>query len=199
MIYCYLVRHGQDDTTVRGGWSSNGLTEKGKLQAARLAEDFRTREEPQIHRIYSSDLPRTMETAQPVADVLGLTVMPRKEFREVNNGLLAGMDNELALERYPGLFWNRMHWNQHYPEGESPREFHDRIRRAWKAFSSELVQAQENAILVTHGGVISLLEDLVKGVRYSNRERHRWISCTAVVPLVYRDGHWHVERETKEK
>ncbi len=197
MITCYLIRHGQDLPGVRGGWSENGLTDKGREQVQKLVERFTQPDAPKISRIYASDLPRTMETAQILADALGLEVIPKKDFREVNNGLLAGMDNDLALETYPGLFWNRMRWNQRYPEGESPREFHDRIRRAWRKFSAGIVQSGENVILVTHGGVISLLQDLVDGVRYSNREKHHWISFTAVVPLTYREGRWHTARQKK--
>ena len=31
---CYLVRHGKDDDTVRGGWSEQPLSDEGKAQAA---------------------------------------------------------------------------------------------------------------------------------------------------------------------
>lgn len=34
-MICYLVRHGQDDETVRGGWSDHPLTEAGIHQANR--------------------------------------------------------------------------------------------------------------------------------------------------------------------
>ena len=35
-MICYLVRHGKDDDTVRGGWSQQPLTDEGKVQAAEL-------------------------------------------------------------------------------------------------------------------------------------------------------------------
>jgi len=55
----YLVRHGQDDDTVRGGWSMSPLTDEGRAQAERLAEAIVSeREKYNICRIYSSDLPR---------------------------------------------------------------------------------------------------------------------------------------------
>ena len=34
---CYLVRHGKDDDTVRGGWSEQPLSDEGKAQAEALA------------------------------------------------------------------------------------------------------------------------------------------------------------------
>ena len=36
-MVCYLVRHGKDDDTVRGGWSQQPLTAEGKIQADRMA------------------------------------------------------------------------------------------------------------------------------------------------------------------
>ena len=89
-MICYLVRHGKDDDTVRGGWSGQPLNDEGKAQADELAS-FIQRNDLGIKRIYSSDLLRAMQTAQSVADKLYLPIIPMPEFREVNNGDLAGM------------------------------------------------------------------------------------------------------------
>ena len=87
-MICYLVRHGKDDDTVRGGWSQQPLTDEGKVQAAELA-DFVQKSGLGIQQIYSSDLLRARQTAQIVADSLPLPIVPKMEFREVNNGDLA--------------------------------------------------------------------------------------------------------------
>lgn len=42
-MICYLVRHGQDDDTVRGGWGNSELTETGIEQVNALStawQDF---------------------------------------------------------------------------------------------------------------------------------------------------------------
>ena len=39
-MICYIIRHGQDDETIRGGWSQHSLTENGIRQAEILAEDI---------------------------------------------------------------------------------------------------------------------------------------------------------------
>ena len=39
-MYIYLIRHGKDDETVRGGWSNSPLTEEGILQVHRLADEI---------------------------------------------------------------------------------------------------------------------------------------------------------------
>ena len=189
----YLVRHGQDDSTVRGGWSSSPLTCEGALQARRLAEEIgRRREELHIRRILSSDLPRAMQTAQPAADVLSLTIEPCPLFREVNNGQLAGMKNDLALARYPGLFWNTLGWEEPYPGGESPAGFAARISKAWSALTAELSNSPGNILLCTHSGVIHVSRTLILGVPYSNREKHPAVPHAVLIPAGYADGTWRL-------
>jgi len=191
---CYLVRHGKDDDTVRGGWSQQPLTDEGTLQAAELAE-FVKKNGLAIQKIYSSDLLRAMQTAQPVAEKLHLPVIPMPEFREVNNGDLAGMKNELAAERYPGLYWNTLGWTQRYPGGESPCEFYARISTAWEAFQKEILERNENVLLVTHGGVMRVILSVVKGETYSNHSTPRKIRNAELIALKYQNGEW-TEQET---
>ena len=60
---CYLIRHGKDDETIRGGWCDASLCEEGieqvKTLAKRLSEDLEFR----ISSIFTSDLVRAKETA----------------------------------------------------------------------------------------------------------------------------------------
>lgn len=165
---CYLVRHGKDDDTVRGGWSSSPLTDEGVRQVEDLAERL-SKGNFEIGAIYSSDLPRARQTADIVADLLNLPVTETPQFRETNNGVLAGMDNELAKELFPGLFWSALDWEQPYPDGESPQAFYSRIAAAWEQFKEKIKSAENNVILVTHGGVINVICCIEKGIKYSNK------------------------------
>ena len=188
-MICYLLRHGKDDDTVRGGWSQSPLSAEGKAQAVELAGFIQSRS-LDIRHIYSSDLPRAMETAQPVAEKLRLPVLPKPEFRETNNGELAGMKNEVASARYPGLYWNTLQWEQQYPGGESPREFYERICRAWADFQREILERNENVLLVTHGGVIQVVLSIVNGEAYSNKTSRRNIRNGELITLEYQNGAW---------
>ncbi len=190
----YLVRHGQDDSTVRGGWSDSPLTEEGKKQAKTLAEEILSRkDELAIRRILSSDLPRAQETARPAADLLNLLIELRPEFREVNNGDLAGMKNDLALVRYPGLFWNTLKWEERYPGGENPKEFYERIERAWHQLSGELSLCGENALLVTHSGVIHVIRHLIMGTRYSNADKQISVPHAALIAVRHTENGWQID------
>ena len=188
-MICYLIRHGKDDDTVRGGWSGQPLTEEGKAQADELAS-FIQRSDLGIQYIYSSDLLRAMQTAQIVADSLRLPIAPKPEFREVNNGNLAGIKNELAAEQYPGLYWNTLAWEQQYPGGESPKEFYERIRCAWDVLQKDILERNENVMLVTHGGVMHVILSIVKGEIYSNQASPRKIRNAELIALKYQSGKW---------
>lgn len=179
---CYLVRHGKDDSTVRGGWSNTPLTSEGVAQAETLASQIlQTR--LTVDRIYSSDLNRAVQTANILGNGLELPVTLLPEFREVNNGDLSGMKNEIALERYPGLFWNTLGWEERYPNGESPKEFYDRIQGAWQRFKEEC-HRYDVVLLVTHGGVINAILHMEQGIPCSNREKNFPIAHTTLIPVV---------------
>lgn len=56
------------------------------------------------------------------------------EFREINNGSLAGMPKEQARSQYPGIYYSALEWEQAYPDGESPKLFYERVSAAWNNF-----------------------------------------------------------------
>ena len=167
---CYLVRHGQDDHSVRGGWSASPLTDIGILQVSQLAEKITSDRDAHFGMIYTSDLVRAKQTADILSEAMQIPVKELSVFREVNNGVLAGMKNKLAAERYPDLYWNLLDWDQAYPEGESPHEFSDRISKAWQTFKREHIYCDYDIILVTHGGVIQIIRCLESGIPYTNKE-----------------------------
>ena len=104
---CYLVRHGKDDDSVRGGCSDAPLTEQGIEQVNALANDLASNLQLNISRIFSSDLFRAKQTAEIISKAINVPVVYLPQFREVNNGVLAGMKNTEALKKYPGLFGTR--------------------------------------------------------------------------------------------
>lgn len=164
-----LARHGKDDDRFRGGWSSLGLVPEGAEQARKLAEHLKAHSgEYGITRIVSSDLPRAMTTAAFVSAELGPAVEAEPRLREINNGDLAGMPNDIALERYPGLFFSALGADEHYPNGESPNEFFLRIEKWFTDFRRRCSVGEGNTLAVTHGGVINIILHLAKGMEWSN-------------------------------
>ena len=164
----YLMRHGADDDTRLGGWSDAGLSPLGVDQVKQASEKI-AQGGYNIERIYSIDLPRAKETADIIAKALGLKVIFIKEFRETNNGILAGIQKEKARAEFPGLYWSTLEWEQSYPNGESPAEFFGRIESAWQSFRKQADAMPGNTLLVTHGGVIDAILCIENGKEYTNK------------------------------
>lgn len=165
----YLIRHGQDDETVRGGWSQSGLSSEGIQQVKELTNKIQILNQTEkFSRIFSSDLPRALETAQPIAKNLNFEIDILPEFREFNNGLLAGMPNEEADRDYPNFRWAQLDWDEPYPQGESPCGFYYRIRKAWHNLLLDL-HCSESVILVTHAAVMRIVSAIVSGENYTNK------------------------------
>lgn len=92
---CYLVRDGKADDTVRGGWSDAPLTDEGIAQVNQLSLRLT---DAGIGQSYTSDFRRARQSAEILSHHLGISVVELPEFRETNNGLLAGMENGLAAK-----------------------------------------------------------------------------------------------------
>lgn len=165
-----FVRHGRDDDRYRGGWSGLDLLPEGRKQAEQLGKHIKQNQPYyEIAHIVSSDLPRTMTTADYIAAELGLPIQKDDRLREINNGDLSGMLNETALTKYPGLFFTALEMDEHYPNGESPQDFYRRIKLWFSEFIDNC--PAENVLVVTHGGVINVIYHLVKGIAWNNKNR----------------------------
>ena len=181
-----IIRHGQDMPNYRGGWSNNGLTEIGKEQSHKLGNYLLS---CNISRIVTSDLPRAKETAEIVNEYLQKPIEYLQEWREINSGLLSGMRKAESDELYPNYYIEKIGIDQHFPEGESPREFYERIVSAFERLQKS-VGENEKIALVTHGGVIMALFHLLEDLNWiENRQYIKVEKCSiSVVNRV--DGCW---------
>lgn len=165
-----FVRHGKDDDRYRGGWSNLDLVTEGVTQAKQLAHHIsENREYYQIAKLISSDLQRTLTTAGYISEVLDLSIQKEPMLRETNNGVLAGMLNAEALVRYPGLFFSSLGMDEPYPGGECPSQFFHRIQSWFFDFVNKHKHADDNILIVTHGGVIRIIYHLVNNIPWSNK------------------------------
>lgn len=177
----YIIRHARDDDSVRGGWSENSLTDSGILEFNSFADELlKNQSSYNIGKIYSSDLLRARQTAEIISDKLAVGVEYISGFREVNNGVLAGMDNALADEKYPHFYWRKLDWNEHYPNGESPKEFYERVSNTWAKFIKEVSSFNQNVLLVTHGGVINIIKCIISEAEYSNKNKYQGIPSAKI-------------------
>lgn len=167
-----FVRHGKDSAQHRGGWSQLDLLPEGKREAEALA-DYLAQHKEDYHftKVITSDLKRAETTATILAETLQLPLEKERDLRETNNGDLAGMLNSEADQKFPRLYFRSLAMDEHYPNGESPREFYQRIKTWFQLFLQENNDSAETQIVVTHGGVINIIYHLVNKREWTNKSR----------------------------
>jgi broad specificity phosphatase PhoE len=167
----WLIRHGQSTWNVRGlaqGHRDEAqLTARGEQQAAELATELRTQN---IRTLYASDLRRALETAAPLAEVLGLAVNRDVRLRERSLGVLEGMASAAISPKVTGLGANRVADPDARPDGgESVRDLYERVA----SFADELAAREHpgDVAVVAHGGTVRVLSAYVHGIAV---ERMAW-------------------------
>lgn len=194
----YFVRHGADDEGYRGGWSQRGLNVEGYRQSEKLGSYLKDKQSNyQIHRIVSSDLRRALDTANEIADFLNLSVESNSQWRETNNGIIAGMPHEIVNERYPGLYFSSLRMDERYPGGESPLEFYLRIEETFRRLCEDQSTKNhlENVMIVTHGGVINVVYHILKGLKWTNKNNSFPASHTSIHSVEHFHGQWRLTSE----
>jgi probable phosphoglycerate mutase len=101
-----LIRHGQSQGNAEGrfgGHTDTPLSPLGRKQAEATATALAN--EP-FKAIYSSDLPRAIETASPLAQLTGVEIQPAEAFRERSVGVMEGLTFEEAARTASGAVWS---------------------------------------------------------------------------------------------
>ncbi|HMO53521.1 MAG TPA: histidine phosphatase family protein, partial [Tepidiformaceae bacterium] len=84
-----------------GGWFDSDLSEKGRRQASAIARELRDiipgEASPEV---YSSDLKRTMQTAEAISAELGVNVQAMADLREKSYGEAEGRPQQWLDERF---------------------------------------------------------------------------------------------------
>ncbi len=156
-----LVRHGETQGNIEGkaqGHFDAPLTDKGVRQAQALAQRLADTE---FSAIYSSDLQRTVHTAEAILNNRsGIQIQRRPELRELHYGTY---ENTLWLahrDEEPEFFKRRIEWetrpNAKYPGGESAADLWQRVGD----FAHELLAnhpEKSTILVVAHGGSLQTL------------------------------------------
>ena len=154
MTKVIFIRHGQTEWNVTGryqGQSDVKLTEEGKKQAEKLADNFPV---AKVDAIYASDLCRAMVTAETIAKKFGLKVQAEPAFRELSFGDWEGLTYQQIVDKWEDAMANFL---QHpdileIPGGES---FPAVQQRAMKRLN-ELIEKHDGQtiVVVAHGAVL---------------------------------------------
>src|SRR5919206_2591622 len=123
-----LVRHGQSRGNAErrfGGHSPSPLSELGHRQAEATARALACEG---VTALYSSDLLRAVQTAEPLARATGLEIETTSALRERSVGLMEGLTFEEAAEAHPEEYAAllRRDFEHVLAGGESYRQLLDR-------------------------------------------------------------------------
>lgn len=151
-----LIRHAQTVLNKEQryqGHMDTPLSDVGAQQARRLAERLAGES---IAAIYSSDLARCLDTAAPVASVLGLSVSPLATLREASYGRWEGMTFAAVREAFPDLATarDRDPFGFAPPAGESLGAAHARVHRALEEIAA--LHPRETVLVITHRGPLRM-------------------------------------------
>lgn len=152
----FLIRHGQSQANAGGVTLENPLvplTELGERQARALAALLPA----SASAVWSSPFKRSLDTAAPYCERLGLPAQTHPDLREfevIDTLSMRGSpfaEREAVLARY----WLAADPDARTgPAGESFREFHDRIRRTRRDLLPSL---SDGSVIFGHGLCMALL------------------------------------------
>ncbi len=152
----YFVRHGESEANLLREFSNTGLkhplTEKGRRQAHALADWLRT---AHVARIYTSPLLRAQQTAQILAQELGVPLEVTDALCEYSTGVLEGRSDAQGWAIYDQVdaAWRRGEWEQRIEGGESLLDMRARFEPLIRHILREYAEQPVSLVLVGHGGL----------------------------------------------
>jgi alpha-ribazole phosphatase len=200
LIKIYIARHGETTWNAEGkiqGRSDPDLSPKGYAQSLILLEKVKDRP---LSAIYTSTLKRSILTAQPIAQHLGLSVKKQAELDEIAFGIFEGVkfsevDGSLRME------WERFKENRltyHIPGAENYTDVANRVR----PFKEKILRDHQNQeiLIVAHRGVNRMLLGLL--LEYSLEEGLKIEQTNECLYLIERNGEskvsYYMDGEARE-
>ena len=187
-----LVRHGETAWNAEGRvqgqldipLSAAGLQQAKAVASALTGEAF--------DAIYSSDLVRALQTAQPSADMLRKQVAFDQRLRERHYGVFQSITYAEAKERFPEDYarFKAKDLDFDFEIGESLRGFDERVL----VFFRELLESRkgQNLLIFTHGGVLEIVYRHATG-RGLTTPRDFEIPNAALNRVAYDGAKWRVD------
>jgi len=171
----FLIRHGQSAGNAEGRFGGHGPTPLSKLGIDQAEKAAKALAKDGIDAIYSSDLLRAVQTAEPLAKLLDLPIHQSAAFRERNVGVLEGLTFDESKDQYPRDYYALIHRNIHHviTNGESYRHL---LRRITNELRNILRNHQSQRIAIfSHTGAICFLTLHLLGAINRNTKTTPWL------------------------
>ena len=193
-----LVRHGESIVTVNrvlgGPRTCSGLSELGKLQAARLRDRLAQTQELSIDVLMSSGFPRARETAEIIAPALSsLPINIDTNFGEHDPGPECdGLTFDEFVRRHGSPDWGADPNAEFFPGGETIAQFHLRVSGA---LNNLLRQYSGKSVLVAGpGGVVDAVLRLTMQTPPTGAFEVHTKNCSITELVEVRAGHFAIMR-----
>lgn len=171
----YLIRHGQSAGNAEGRFGGHGptpLSELGKKQAEATARHLA---KEGIKHVYSSDLDRALQTAEPLAKLLSIELHATPAFRERHVGVLEGLTFDESKERYPKDYYALVNRtvDHRITGGESYRQL---LKRATQKLDEIFrIHNGERVAVFSHTGAICFLTLHLLGAIHRGTRSTPWL------------------------
>lgn len=187
-----VVRHGETVWNHQQRFQGHGdspLTERGRADVKALGR--RLKQIP-FDRLISSDLGRTVETANLITEHTGHEIHTDPRLRERHYGVLEGLTIPEIKKRHADTLKKLISGDpdEQIPEGESHRQLYERNIDFIKHFIRE--NTGTTALLVVHGGV---LDSLLRMVAHMPLDHPRCFTAMNATLNIFSHGVFF--RETK--
>lgn len=176
VTHVVLIRHGQSEGNAEGrfgGHTSTPLSPRGRKQAEATGQALSSE---RFDAIYSSDLPRAIETAEPLARHAEVDIQETEAFRERGVGVMEGLTFEEAANEHPDQYAAllRRDFEHVLHGGESYRQMLDRASRKL----DEAIEQHPGGRLAvfTHTGTICILALHLMGALDAPELKPVWIA-----------------------
>ena len=171
----YLVRHGQSDGNAEGRFGGHGPTPLSPLGLRQAENTAKLLAKEGVNAIYSSDLHRALQTAEPLAQLTGIPIIPSPAFRERNVGVLEGLTFDESKQTFPKDYYALVNRNVHHviTEGESYRHL---LRRSTTQLWEILRDHMGGRIAIySHTGAICFMTLHLMGAIRRDTKQTPWI------------------------
>lgn len=159
------------------------MNEAGRRQALELADQLKD-----VDVVYASDLARARETAEIVADRLGLEVRADRRLRERGFGAWEGLTFAEIERDFPEALGR---WQSGEGFGADDAEPFDAFAARIHAFLEDVLRLHpdENVLVIAHGGSIRVIHAHATGLDYVRHHRSiPAVANCAVARYAARDG-----------
>ncbi len=170
-----LIRHGQSGGNADGRFGGHGPTPLSVLGLKQAELTARAVAKEGISAVYSSDLARAIQTAEPLANLLKLDLHVSPDFRERHVGVLEGLTFDESREAFPKDYYALVNRNIHHviTQGESYRQL---LRRITAKLSMILRNHQgERIAIYSHTGAICFLTLHLIGAIHRTTKQTPWL------------------------